>query len=167
VLGCSGYSRPPIELAALRDSWSSTWLPAIYPVHNGGEGATLRSLEINREDGAMEGLLALGGALTRGYRRGRFLLSPAGRPLFARFGLRRGSSPYSLLSWSERRRKDAERTVVVSTWEIESLHAEREEYAAGRHFYFVGPSWAAGTSACRCADGTAAQDKCKERFCRP
>ena len=60
--------------------------------------------------------------------------------------------------------KDAEWTVVISAWEIESLHAEREEYAAGRHFYVVGPSWAAGTSACRCADGTVAQDKCMERF---
>ena len=60
--------------------------------------------------------------------------------------------------------KDAERTVVFSTSEIESLHAEREEYAAGHRFYFVGPSWVAYVSACRCADGTAAQDKCTERF---
>ena len=37
-----------------------------YPIRNGGEGATLRSLGVNREDRAMEGLLAVSGALTRG-----------------------------------------------------------------------------------------------------
>ena len=37
-----------------------------YPIRNGGEGATLRSLGVNREDGAVEGLLAVSGALTRG-----------------------------------------------------------------------------------------------------
>jgi hypothetical protein len=60
--------------------------------------------------------------------------------------------------------KDAERTVVASAGERDSLHAEREEYAAGHRFYFVGLSWVAYVSACRCADGTAAQDKCMERF---
>ena len=65
--------------------------------------------------------------------------------------------------------KDAETTVVFSAWEIKLLHAEREkyaereEYAAGHRFYVVGPSWVAYVSACRCADGTAAQDKCMER----
>ena len=39
-----------------------------YPIRNGGEEATLRSLGVNREDGAVEGLLTVSGALTRGGR---------------------------------------------------------------------------------------------------
>ena len=60
----------------------------------------------NREDRAVEGLLAVGAALTRGYRCGRFLLSPAWRPLFARFGLGSASGGTPLLPERERRRKD-------------------------------------------------------------
>jgi hypothetical protein len=43
-LGGSGYLRLPRELGAGGDRWSSTWLPAIYPVREGGEGARLRTL---------------------------------------------------------------------------------------------------------------------------
>jgi hypothetical protein len=68
VFASSGYLRLPIELAAFRADGLPRGCRPFTPVRNGGEGATLRSLGINREDGAVEGLLALGGALTRGYR---------------------------------------------------------------------------------------------------
>jgi hypothetical protein len=68
-LGGSGYLRLPRELAAGRDRESSTWLRAINPVREDGEGARLRTLGKNAEaDGAVEGMLAVGGTLARGYR---------------------------------------------------------------------------------------------------
>jgi hypothetical protein len=108
----SGYSRRLLELAAGRDRWSSTWLPADYPVRAQheedrlhaavGEGANLRSLGVTRDGRAVEGLLA-----SRGSRDGRSRVEAQGdgggfRLRF--FGRRESCSENHLrpLSWIER-----------------------------------------------------------------
>ena len=104
------------------DWWSSTWLSAICPVRrrrgvsprclasstfvrrNEAAGRRFYETEMDR---AVEGQSAVGRALTRRYRWECSLLSPARRPLFARFGLATGASGGTpLLRECERRRKD-------------------------------------------------------------
>ena len=91
--------RLPKEPVAERDGWACTWLPAIYPIDNGGEGGTLRALGMKpcRWGGGRS--VGLGrGSDARVFATGN-LLSPAGRPLFARFD-GRGQSHFR---WYENR----------------------------------------------------------------
>jgi hypothetical protein len=85
--------RLPKEPVAERDGSASNWLPAICPVDSNGERTTLRSLGMKACRWGGGRSVGLGrGSDARVFAVGN-LLSPARRPLFARFGVRhfRGS----------------------------------------------------------------------------
>ena len=122
--------RLPKEPNAERDGWASTWLPAIYPADS-GEGVTLRSLGMKPRRWGGERSVGLGrDSDARSCAVGN-LLSPAGRPLFARFDgrgqshfrrprLRRGarenwdSPPCRHFRGSERRRRKTPKGLLLS-----------------------------------------------------